>query len=155
VQVAEREAFASLPDGQPAESIGAVYPALIRQRPGSVRAVPVDASFADIGTPAEYLATCLAFAGAAEAERVSLPSPLAGARSTVAPSARVVRTVLWDDVTIGDEASLVECVVTDGVRVPPGIRWRRRAIVPASCCAARPGDELVGDLLLTRIDMEH
>jgi NDP-sugar pyrophosphorylase family protein len=152
VQVAEREVFVSVPDNQPAESVATVYPALIRQRAGSVRAVPFDASFMDIGTPADYLATSLAFAGPEATAPLSLPSPLAGTRTTIAPSARVVRTILWDDVEVGDEASLTNCIIADGVRVPPGVRWHRRAVVPAGCCAPRPGDESVGDLLLAPID---
>lgn len=152
VQVVEAEAFSGLPADQPAESVGMVYPALIRKRPGSVRALAFDASFVDIGTPADYLATSLALAGAAEAERISLPSLLAGPRTTIAPSARVVRTILWDDVEVGDDASLTDCIIADAVRVPPGARWRGRAVVPAGRCAARPGDEIAGDLLLTSID---
>ena len=38
VQIAERPAFERLPDGVPAESVGALYPSLIAERPGSVRA---------------------------------------------------------------------------------------------------------------------
>jgi NDP-sugar pyrophosphorylase family protein len=152
VQVAERDAFASLPDNEPAESVGMVYPALIRERPGSIRAVAVGAAFSDIGTPADYLATSLAFAGAAAEAPLSLPSVLAGARATVAPSARLVRTILWDDVEVGEDASLCECVVADGVRVPPGVRWTRLAVVPAACCAPGAGDRRVGDLLLSPLD---
>jgi mannose-1-phosphate guanylyltransferase len=152
VQVAERDAFAGLPDNEPAESVGMVYPALIRQRPGSVRAVAVDAAFCDIGTPADYLATSLAFAGSAAEAPLSLPSVLAGARVTVAPSARLVRTILWDDVTVGEDASLCECVVADGVRVPPGVGWSRLAVVPAAGCAPGAGEQRVGDLLLSPLD---
>ncbi len=152
VQVAEREAFAHLPDLEPAESVGMAYPALIRERAGSVRAVDVGASFADIGTPTDYLATSLAFAGPEATAPLSLPSPLAGARTVIAPSARVVRTILWDDVEVGENASLTECVIADGVRVPPGVRWARLAVVPAECCAPREGDQSVGDLLLVPFD---
>jgi mannose-1-phosphate guanylyltransferase len=152
VQVAEREAFAGLPDNEPAESVGMVYPALIRERPGSVRAVAVNATFFDIGTPADYLATSLAFAGGAAEAPLSLPSVLAGVRVTVAPSARLVRTILWDDVEVGEDASLSECVVADGVRVPPGVRWTRLAVVPAACCAPGAGNWHVGDLLLSPLD---
>jgi NDP-sugar pyrophosphorylase family protein len=152
VQVAEARAFMGLPANQPAESINMWYPALIRTNPGCVRAVVTDASFVDIGTPAAYLATSLAIAGAAAAGRVVPGSPLVGSRTEVAPSARLVRSILWDDVTIGDNAWLTECVVADAVRVPAGVRWQRKAVVPAGCCAAGPGDDLVGDLLLTPID---
>ena len=112
----------------------------------------VDAAFSDIGTPADYLATSLAFAGDAAEAPLSLPSVLAGARATIAPSARIVRTILWDDVEVGEDASLCECVVADGVRVPPGVRWTRLAVVPAACCAPGPGDRRVGDLLLSPLD---
>jgi NDP-sugar pyrophosphorylase family protein len=152
VQVAERDAFAGLPDGEPAESVGLVYPALIRERPGSVRAMGVEASFSDIGTPSDYLATSLALAGGAAEEPLSLPSVLAGARVTIASSARLVRTILWDDVEVGEDASLSECIVTDGVQVPPGVRWNRLAVVPAGCCAPGAGDQRAGDLLLSPLD---
>ncbi len=152
VQVAEARAFSGLPADRPAESIGMWYPALIGQRPGSVRAVATDASFIDIGTPADYLAASLTFAGAAADAPPGPGSPLTGSRTSVAPSARVVRSVLWDDVTVGEDAVLTECVVADGVHVPPGARWRRRAAVPAMCCAAEPGDEIIGDVLLASID---
>jgi mannose-1-phosphate guanylyltransferase len=153
VQVAEAAAFDGLPDGQPSESIGTLYPALIRQRRGSVQAIAYDASFADIGTPADYLATSLALAG--EAAPGSPASPLVGARTVIAPSARVVRTVLWDDVVVGDGACLTDCVVADGVRVPPGVRWQGLAVVPAGRGAAGPGDEVAGGLLLATMDRKH
>jgi hypothetical protein len=59
---------------------------------------------------------------------------------------------LWDDVTVGEDASLIECIVADLVRVPAGARWQRKAVVPAGRCPAGPHDELVGDLLLAPID---
>lgn len=151
VQVAEAAAFASLPDNQPAEAFKNLYPELIRQRPGSIRALSTEASFMDIGTPADYLATALALAR--EVGHATPPgAPLFGRRANIAPSARIVRTILWDDVEVGEGASLDECIVTDGVRVPPGARWQRLAVVPAACCAARPGDVVNGNLLLVSID---
>ena len=49
-------AFLSLEDGVPAESVLGVYPALMASRPGSVRGFVSDATFQDIGTPADLLA---------------------------------------------------------------------------------------------------
>lgn len=152
VQVAEAAAFETLADGEAAESLGGLYPALIERRPGSVRAAVVDASFMDIGTPADYLSTSLGLAGAAGAGAVSLPSPLVGLRATVSPTAHLDRTILWDDVEVGDDVSLTECVVADGVRVPRGSCWQRRVVVPAGCCEPGPGDERAGDLLLSPVD---
>jgi NDP-sugar pyrophosphorylase family protein len=151
VQVAEAAAFADLPSDQPAESIGMWYPKLIDARPGCIRAVTTDAAFSDIGTPADYLATSLALAGPAAARPVVPGSPLAGARCEVSPTAALLRTVLWDDVVVDEGASLTECVVADGVSVPSGARWQRKAVVPARCCPAGPGDVIIGNLLLAPI----
>lgn len=151
VQVAERDVFAALPDNEAAESIATVYPALIGRRAGSVRAVRLEAAFRDIGTPADYLRTSLALADA-EAHGRTGRSPLVGARSALAPSASVVRTVLWDDVEVGEGVQLTDCIIADRVRVPAGVRWCRRAVVPADCCEPAPGDERVGPLLLTPFD---
>ncbi len=117
VQVAQAEAFAGLPDNRPHESVAALYPALIRERPGSVRAFVTQAEFMDIGTPDDYLNTSLTFAS-----REGLTADV-GARSCIAGDARVERSVLWDDVEIGAGAFVRECVVTDGVRVPADTSW--------------------------------
>lgn len=109
VQIAEREAFASLADGVPADSVGPLYRALMASRPGAVRAFRSDARFVDIGTPRDYLDACLSLAG----------SPLvAGTRVEVAPSATLEQCVLWNDVRIGGGVRLRRVIVGDGVHVP-------------------------------------
>jgi NDP-sugar pyrophosphorylase family protein len=153
--VAEAEAFADVPADQPAESVGALYPALMRLRPGSIRAYRCDASFVDIGTPADYLATSLRLAAAESADGPALQSRLVGAGATVAPSARLASTILWDDVEVGADACLTECIVADRVRVPPGVHLTRRAIVPAAIFPGAPGDRVLGDLLISFIDDRH
>jgi carbonic anhydrase/acetyltransferase-like protein (isoleucine patch superfamily) len=50
----------------------------------------------------------------------------------VDPSARVTRSELWDDVTVGAGAVLTECVVADGVEVPAGAVYTRCALVRTS-----------------------
>jgi ADP-glucose pyrophosphorylase len=50
----------------------------------------------------------------------------------VDPSARVTRSVLWDEVSVGAGAEVLECVVADGVLIPPGARYTRSAIVRGS-----------------------
>ncbi len=153
VQVAEAAAFADLSPDDPAESVGSLYPAMIRQRPGSVRAHRCEASFVDIGTPADYLATSLRLALAAAAGAPPAQPPvLLGARARIDASARLAATILWDDVEVGAEARLIECIVTDGVRVPPRVEWTRRAVVPAAVCPPAPGDVVIGDVLLSPID---
>ena len=46
-----------------------------------------------------------------------------GVNSRVDFSARVERSVLWDDVVVQAGAMLKECVVADGVVVPADTSW--------------------------------
>ncbi len=128
VQAAEAEAFAQLPDGVPAESVNELYPRLMAERPGSVRGFVSRASFQDIGTPADLLRTSLELA--AEAGRPDRPRWGRDVRAH--DSALVERSVLWDDVVVGAGARVVECVVADGVTIPAGGAFSRRAIVRAN-----------------------
>jgi len=132
VQVAERSAYASLQDGIPAESIGALYPRLMRELPGSVRAFRSEAPFHDIGTPDDYLMTCLALAPGPEALRSS--------RARVSGGAAVIESVLWDDVTVGERARLYRCVVADGVRVPAALAVAHAVITPDGPEPLLPGE---------------
>jgi NDP-sugar pyrophosphorylase family protein len=124
VQVAETEAFASVPLNVPYETVGALYPALMSARRGAIRAYQASAEFMDIGRPSDYLSTSLTLA---EREGFDL---IAGAE--VSATARVERSVLWDDVVVEEGAMLRECVVADGVRVPADTSWHGVSIRVAS-----------------------
>ena len=130
VQVVRRDAFAGIEDGQAATSIGGVYERVAAARHGSVRVFRTRASFLDIGTPATYLAACLALGGDVSA----------GARCRIAPSSQLSRSVLWDDIVVEERAMLSECIVCDGVTVPRGSRYHRAVLLRSG--AAPPG---VGD----------
>jgi mannose-1-phosphate guanylyltransferase len=143
VQVAKSKAFADLADGVPAESVNALYPKLIAANPRSVAAYISQASFLDIGTPQDCLDTSLALAHEEGAR-------FTGTDSRVASSAVLVRTMLWDDVTVGAGAHLQDCIVADGVRVPEGARYERCAIVAAGINAPLPGEMIDGELLIRK-----
>jgi len=143
-QAAEPEAFASVPPNVPYESIGTLYPSLIATRPGSVRAFRTTAGFVDIGTPADYLQTSLVLA---EREGTA-PSAHGRARTD---GAHIERSILWDDVEVGEGAMLRECVVTDGVRVPADTSWHGVTIRVASGELA-PGERLVEGLAIGSLD---
>jgi NDP-sugar pyrophosphorylase family protein len=124
--------FASLPDNTPLSTIGGVYDSLLRTRPGSVRAFRCDARFWDVGTVSDYLETSRAF---------SSNGLETGRRTHVDPTARLHQCVLWDDVEVGADADLTECIATDHARVPAGARYERSIL-------QQRGDELV----VTRIE---
>jgi NDP-sugar pyrophosphorylase family protein len=123
VQLAEAEVFRPLEDGVPWESVNTLYPQLIAGNPKSVAAFLCDASFRDIGTPADYLATSLELADLEGDRLVSLRG------TRIDETARVTRSAVWDDVTIDAGAKLTECIVCDRVTVPAGAVYRRVAIV--------------------------
>jgi mannose-1-phosphate guanylyltransferase len=131
VQLVAARVFDGIAAGTPASSIGGVYDALIAAQPGSVRASISDAAFFDVGTPADYWRTSQAFApstGLAAGSGGSAGSPF-GARVEIDPSARVTRSILWDDVTVEAGAQLDECIVTDGVHVAEGASHRREILM--------------------------
>jgi NDP-sugar pyrophosphorylase family protein len=102
VQVAHRDAFSSLADNVPVNSIGQVYDELIRTRPGAIRGhVCEGSSFHDIGTVADYWMTSKAL------------------------SVMPFDSIIWDRVTIAAGSRVHECIVTDGVAIGPGETYRR------------------------------
>lgn len=130
VQVAERAAFESLPDNVPAKSVGGLYPQLMRERDGSVSAFVSDASFDDIGTPADYFETSQRLGAREGRDPVQV-----GLDCSIDPAARLSRCILWDGVVIGPRVELIDCVVTDGARVPADTALARHIIM-------RSGDNL-------------
>jgi mannose-1-phosphate guanylyltransferase len=144
VQVAERDAFVSLAAGSPFESIGALYPALMRDRPGSVRVHVGPAEFYDIGTPDDYLRTSLLFS------RREDGGTSVGAGTRIDPSARIEDSVLWDDVEVGAGSMLKQCIVTDGTHVPDDTSWVGVSLRRADGELA-PGERRIGDLAIASI----
>ena len=143
LQVAESRVFADLPDGRPSESVNALYPALLAREPRAIAAHVCDATFQDIGTPADYLRTSL------ELARVEGTRLTAGARASVDASASVERTAIWDDVTVGPGAQLEDTVVADGAAIPAGARYARCAILPAGAAPPAPHERLEQGLLIS------
>ncbi len=127
VQLVEASVFADLTDGQPTASIGGIYDSLVAHRPNSVKAHETSAVFYDVGTVADYLATSLALTNVA-----GMASPPPGDRSEIHLTAKLTRTVVWDDVVIEPECRLVDCVVTDGVRLPRHTECERQVITVAN-----------------------
>lgn len=123
LQAVEPEAFTSVPDDTPYESVGTLYPALIAAHPGRVRAFRTQATFFDIGTPRDYVDT--SFRLAPDAGRATW---WMGAGCRLDPAATLTRSILWDDVDVGPRARLDGCIVCDGVRVPPGAEWSQATV---------------------------
>jgi ADP-glucose pyrophosphorylase len=52
-----------------------------------------------------------------------------GRGTRIEDTARVTRSILWDDVAVGRDAVVDECIVTDGVVIPAGAEYRRAVII--------------------------
>lgn len=122
VQAVNAAALAAVDPMHPSESIQQIYPALWSAQPGSVRVFPASGDFFDIGTPRDYYDTVCRVAA-----REGRPLDR-GRACTVAASARVDTSVLWDGVTVGEGARLTRCVVADGVAVPAGVSYDRTVL---------------------------
>ena len=121
VQIARAEAFRALPDGQ-ASSIRETYDRLWTTRPGSIRGYICNAAFQDIGTTSDYWTTSFARLGDRPAEQAY------GRRVHIDATARVTQSILWDDVEVGANTVVEECIVTDLVRIPAGSVHRRSVL---------------------------
>lgn len=141
VQMVEARAFDRVPANTPYATVGRLYPELIAERRGSVRAFRCASEYLDIGTASDYLATSLRLAGR-EGHHT-----LMGARARVDESARVERSVLWDDVVIERDVMLRECIVTDGVTVPADTSWHGVSIRNATGELV-PGEKQVDGLAI-------
>ena len=124
VQLADAGVFDTAPPGEPSRSIGGIYDELIAREPDAVRGFVSDASFFDVGTAADYWRTSLAFADSSAGTISSM-----GSNATIAPTARVTRSILWDGVQVEAGAVVEECILTDGVVVPAGTAYRRRILI--------------------------
>jgi mannose-1-phosphate guanylyltransferase len=142
VQIAEPRAFEPVSDGVPSETVNGIYRQMIATDSHMISGFVCDASFRDIGTPADYLETSLYLAGL-EGNRLAT-----GSRLEIHPTASVVRTAIWDDVKIGAGAELTECIVCDGAKVPAGVRYQRCAILPAATCATTGKQRIERNLLI-------
>jgi len=123
VQAVDARAFASVPDDQPFETVKQLYPALIAQQLGSVRAFRSRAEFLDVGTVADYFETVDVVA---QREGRALDR---GSNITIAADAVVQHSILWDRVRVEPGAELIDCVIADDVVIPAGARYARCAIV--------------------------
>ena len=148
VQIADSSVFETLSDGNPAASIGGLYDTLLT-RTGQIAVHHVAGRFHDVGTPADYLETTRAVGADEQHPAVSL-----GLRSVVHSSARLERSVLWDDVTVGAGCVVTDCVLADGVRLAEGTTLNRQAVVRIQSpeeAPTLPGRTQVGDLLAVAI----
>ena len=115
VQLVAAEVFRSIRPGEPAASIGGVYDRADRDRAGRRSRVRLRRRVLGRGHGGRLLVHVVDVHR--RGRRRERRARRARARST--RGARVTRSILWDDIDVARGAVLDECLVTDGVRVPP------------------------------------
>jgi mannose-1-phosphate guanylyltransferase len=123
VQVAHRSVFETLTAGEAASSIGGIYDTFMAAKPGSVRGVVCKAEFFDVGTADDYRRTSAAFG-----QREGRAGSTIGQRAKIDPSARIINSILWDDVAVGADAVIEDCIVTDGAAIAAGAHLQRTIV---------------------------
>ena len=123
VQAVEADAFATLPDNVPNETVRMLYPRLIAEDKGAVAIHHSDAEFLDVGTARDYIDTV-----AVVAAREGRPFDV-GAECRVAADAHVSGSILWDRVTVGAGARVINSVLADDVVVAPGAHVENQILV--------------------------
>jgi NDP-sugar pyrophosphorylase family protein len=139
VQVVNSTVFASLPDGEPAETVAGIYRTMVAETPGRVRVCPVSTSFVDVGTPADYLHAALAQSGTAMT-------------GDVHSSADVRTSVVWSGARVEADAELSDVIVAGPVTIPRGSRLQSSVVVPAAVWRAGDHGALQGDIAIFPID---
>jgi mannose-1-phosphate guanylyltransferase len=123
VQAVEASVFAPLSDSARSETVRSVYPQLIAGNPHAIASFESGAEFLDVGTARDYLET-VAIVATREHRSFDI-----GVDAVIGPDTRLERTILWDRVTIGAGAHLVNCIVADDVTIAPGSRHENAVIV--------------------------
>ena len=67
------------------------------------------------------------------------------------PTASLTRTVVWDGAVVGAGCRLDECIVADGVTLPPGTTLQRRICLRAST-GEREGEGTLGNAVIYSLD---
>jgi NDP-sugar pyrophosphorylase family protein len=148
VQVVNADVFAELDPNLKADTVGRLYNDIIARHPGRVRAFVSRASFRDIGTAADYLATCVALGRSEGRSDVIIEDG-----ASVDRHASLAQSVIWPETQIAGDVTLEECVVAGGAVVPPGSRFRRSILRPLADPEERePFESQVGELLVSPLD---
>lgn len=123
IHILEPRVFEYIPRKQYSDIVPTFYnPAL---RKGEKIAVHItDANWFELSTIPRYLDVSL--------EMINGASVLAGNNCIVSGRATVKDSIMWDNVTIGDNAHLYRTIIADDVTIPAGEHFENAAIVRAA-----------------------
>jgi NDP-sugar pyrophosphorylase family protein len=140
IHIMEPRIFDYIPRGIFSDSVTHVYPQAMVN--GEIIAAHVaQGKWRELSTLKRYLDI------SREMLRETGQTCFSGANSVIAPSAHVTETIIWDNVHVGDGATVDSCVVADNVRISGGERIENSIVVRRDLVEGkkRPEKALPGD----------
>ena len=138
IHILEPEVFEYIPRGIYSDIVPTFYKPAI-ERGETIAAHVTDASWFELSTIPRYLDISLAMMKGA--------SVCLGDRCTIAQTASISDSVIWDGVNVADNVVLSRTIVADGVSISSGERFENAAIVTAASlrhCGEIPEKALKG-----------
>ncbi len=122
IHIVEPRIFDFIPRGVFSDTVTDVYkPAMARGE--KIAAHVSEGNWFELSTIPRYLDISLAM--------MTESDVFAGANCRVSPGASIRDSVLWDDISIGDDVNLYRTIIADGVTIEPGEQFENAAIVRA------------------------
>ena len=138
IHVLEPEILDLIPRGVYSDTVTDIYIPFIKQG-GRIAAHVAEGDWYELSTIPRYLDISLAMMKAGDVHF--------GRNCVMGAAASLKDSVIWDDVTIGDSATLYRTIIADGVTIEPGEHFENAAIVRADMvrnCAEIPEKALRG-----------
>ena len=138
IHVLEPEIFDLIPPGVYSDSVTDIYIPYIKSG-GKIAAHVAEGEWFEMSTIPRYLDISLAMLGGCDIHF--------GRNCVLTGAASLKDSIIWDNVTIGDGATLYRTIIADGVTIAPGEHFENVAIVNADMvrnCAEIPEKALKG-----------
>lgn len=142
IHLMEPEIFEWVPVGVPSDSVRDVYPRVLNAGQ-TIAGHVASGRWDELSTLARYHSISLAYL------QVEGKDSICGDRCQIDPTAKVERSILWSDVMIGADAEVHDCILGDGVTIPPGASFQGVVIVPARIVptGGAPEKSLSGEII--------
>lgn len=122
IHIVEPEIFDMVPEGRASDTVTDIYIPYIKSG-GKIGVHVGEGEWYELSTIPRYLDISLAMMKAGDVHF--------GRNCVMAGAVNLKDSVIWDDVTIGDGATLYRTIIADGVTIAPGEHFENAAIVRA------------------------
>jgi NDP-sugar pyrophosphorylase family protein len=122
IHIVEPRIFDFIPRGVFSDTVSDVYKPAMAQGE-KIAAHVSDGTWYELSTIPRYLDISLAMMHDSDV--------FVGANCHISPGASIRDSVLWDEVSVGDDVNLYRTIIADGVSIPPGEHFENAAIVRA------------------------